>query len=150
MHISCMCVHTQEKLASLSKQLVANSDSFNVHITMCMKIRIMLAGPAHPPSEKPTFLLVSGVILKQTELLAVVNVEMNHIKCSLNSTDKRFTLNGIYVFIKWLKMKVVDATREAVSIVGYSDRTIRGLRKQFFDNKGWLDERRQGKYERIS
>ena len=44
-------------------------------------------------------------------------------------------------------MGIVDAAREAGSIVGYSDWTVRDLRKQFRDNKGVLDERRQGKYE---
>ena len=48
------------------------------------------------------------------------------------------------------KVRVVDAAREAGSIVGYSDRTIRALRKQFFDNKGELNERKQGKYERMT
>lgn len=53
-------------------------------------------------------------------------------------------------FRKRQKMQVVDAAREAASIVGYSDRTVRKLRKQFFDNKGELDGRKQGKYERIT
>jgi hypothetical protein len=35
-------------------------------------------------------------------------------------------------------------------IVGYSDRTVRKLRKEFFENKGVLKERRQGKYERLT
>ena len=47
------------------------------------------------------------------------------------------------------KMGIVDAAREAGSIVGYSDRTVRDLRKQFWDNEGMLDERRQGKYEQM-
>ena len=38
-------------------------------------------------------------------------------------------------------MQVVDAAREARSIVGYSDRTVRTLRKQFWDN-GMLEERK--------
>ena len=46
-------------------------------------------------------------------------------------------------------MAVVDAAREAGSIVGYSDQTVRDLRKQFRDNEGMLDERRQGKYDRM-
>ena len=47
------------------------------------------------------------------------------------------------------KMGVVDAAREAGSIVGYSDQTVRDLRKQYWDNEGMLDERRQGKYDRM-
>ena len=47
-------------------------------------------------------------------------------------------------------MQVVDAAREAGSIVGYSDRTVRTLRKQFWDNNGMLEERKQGKYERMT
>ena len=43
------------------------------------------------------------------------------------------------------KMGVVDAAREAGSIVGYSDQTVRDLRKQSWDNEEMLDERRQGK-----
>ena len=41
-------------------------------------------------------------------------------------------------------MGIVDAAHEAGSIVGYSDRTVRDLRKQFWDNEGVLDEIRQG------
>ena len=51
------------------------------------------------------------------------------------------------------KMGVVDAARDAArdagSIVGYSDQTVRDLRKQYWDNEGMLDERRQGKYDRM-
>ena len=47
------------------------------------------------------------------------------------------------------KMGVVDAAREAGSIVGYSDQTVRDLRKQYWDNEGILDERRQGKHGRM-
>ena len=47
-------------------------------------------------------------------------------------------------------MGVVDAAREAGLIVGYSDRTVRKLKKEFFENKGVLKERRQGKYERLT
>ena len=47
------------------------------------------------------------------------------------------------------KMGVVDAAREAGSIVGYSDWTVCDLIKQFWDNEGMLDERRQGKYDRM-
>ena len=43
------------------------------------------------------------------------------------------------------KMGVVDAARDAGSIVGYSDQTVRDLRKQYWDNEGMLDEGRQGK-----
>ena len=38
-------------------------------------------------------------------------------------------------------MGVVDAAREAGSIVGYSDRTVRDLRKQFWDKEGIGDVR---------
>lgn len=47
------------------------------------------------------------------------------------------------------KMQIVNAARVAGSIVGYSDWTVRVLRKQFFNNKGELEKRKQGKYERI-
>ena len=47
-------------------------------------------------------------------------------------------------------MGVIDAAREAGSIVGYSDKTVRKLRKEFFENKGVLKERKQGKYERVT
>ena len=46
-------------------------------------------------------------------------------------------------------MGVVDAAREAGSIVGHSDQTVRDLRKQSWNNEGMLDERRQGKYDRM-
>ena len=49
-----------------------------------------------------------------------------------------------------LQTQVVDAAREAGSIVGYSDKTVRKLRKQFYENKGVLAERKQGKYERVT
>ena len=45
-------------------------------------------------------------------------------------------------------MQIVDAAREAASLLGYSDNTVRWLRKQFF-NKVELDEWR-GKYERVT
>ena len=41
------------------------------------------------------------------------------------------------------KMGIADAAREAGSIVGYSDQTVRDLRKQSWDNEEMLDERRQ-------
>ena len=53
-------------------------------------------------------------------------------------------------FRKRQKMQVVDAARKAGSIVGYSDRTVRTLRKQFWDNNGMLEERKQGKHERMT
>ena len=53
-------------------------------------------------------------------------------------------------FINRQKMQVVDAAREAGSIVGYTDRTVRTLRKQFWDNNGMLEERKQGKYARMT
>ena len=42
------------------------------------------------------------------------------------------------------KTGIVDAAREAGSIIGYSDKTVCTLRKQFFNNKGELKERKQG------
>ena len=44
-------------------------------------------------------------------------------------------------------MGIVDAAREAGSIVGYSDKTVRKLRTEFYENKGELKERKQGKYK---
>ena len=40
-------------------------------------------------------------------------------------------------------------TRSWVDCWVYSDRTVRDLRKQFCDNEGMLDERRQGKYDQM-
>ena len=47
-------------------------------------------------------------------------------------------------------MGVVEAAREAGSIVGYSDKTVRKLRTEFYENKGELKERKQGKYKRLT
>ena len=47
-----------------------------------------------------------------------------------------------------LKMNVKDAAREAGSIVGFSDKTVRKYRNNFFVNKGSLTPLKQGKYER--
>ena len=47
-------------------------------------------------------------------------------------------------------MGVVDAAREPGSIAGYIDKTVRKLRKEFFENKGVLKERRRGKYKRLT
>jgi hypothetical protein len=47
-------------------------------------------------------------------------------------------------------MGIVDAAREAGSTVWYSDKTVRKLRKQFYENKGVLAERKQDKYERVT
>ena len=46
-------------------------------------------------------------------------------------------------------MQIVDAAREAASLLGYSDKTVRWLRSSFFD-KGELDEWKRGKYERMT
>ena len=45
------------------------------------------------------------------------------------------------------RMGAVGAAREAGSIVGYSDKTVRKLRKEFHENDGVLKERKKGKYE---
>ena len=45
------------------------------------------------------------------------------------------------------KMNVKDAAREAGSIVGFSDKTVRKYRNNFFANKGNLTPLKQGKYE---
>ena len=47
-------------------------------------------------------------------------------------------------------MGVLDASREAGSIVGYSEKTVRKLRKEFYENEGVLKERKKGKYERVT
>ena len=46
------------------------------------------------------------------------------------------------------KMNVKDAAREAGSIIGFNEKTIRRHRNDFFSNKGKLTLSRQGKYER--
>ena len=46
------------------------------------------------------------------------------------------------------KMSVSDAAREAASISGYNERTVRRYTKEFFDNRGRFPDSRQGKYER--
>ena len=53
-------------------------------------------------------------------------------------------------FMNQQKMQVVDAARKAGSIVGYSDRTVQTLRKQFWDNNRMLEGRKQGKYARMT
>lgn len=50
-------------------------------------------------------------------------------------------------FRKWQSMQVVDAAREAAFIVDYSDQTVRKARKEFFENRVELEERKQGKYK---
>ena len=42
------------------------------------------------------------------------------------------------------RMGVVDAAREAGLIVSYSDKIVRKMRKEFYENKGVLKERKQG------
>lgn len=46
------------------------------------------------------------------------------------------------------KMSITDAAREAGSISGYNERTVRKYSKQFFENRGKFPESRQGKYDR--
>ena len=46
------------------------------------------------------------------------------------------------------KMNVKEAATEAGSIVGFSEKTIRKYRNDFFSNQGSLTPHRQGKYER--
>lgn len=48
------------------------------------------------------------------------------------------------------RMGVMDAAREAGSIISYSDKTVHKLRKKFYKNKGVVKERKQGKYERVT
>ena len=45
--------------------------------------------------------------------------------------------------MKRQKTCVVNAAREASSILGYSNRTVRTLKKQFGENEGMLNERKQ-------
>ena len=45
-------------------------------------------------------------------------------------------------------MKVKDSAQEAGSIVGFNEKTVRKYRNDFFNNKGYLSEFRQGKYDR--
>ena len=52
-------------------------------------------------------------------------------------------------FKKRQKMQVVDAAREAGSITGYNERTVRKYRDEFFSNKGELEESKRGKYKRF-
>lgn len=46
------------------------------------------------------------------------------------------------------RMNVKDAAQEASSIVGFNEKTVRRHRNDFFNNKGYLTESKQGKYER--
>ena len=41
-----------------------------------------------------------------------------------------------------------DAAREAGSMVGFNEKTVRKHQNNFFDNKRYLSESHQGKYER--
>ena len=52
-------------------------------------------------------------------------------------------------FKKRQKMQIMDAAREAGSITGYSECTVRKYRKEFFSNKGELEEMKRGKYKRF-
>ena len=45
-------------------------------------------------------------------------------------------------------MKVKDAAQEAGSIVGFNEKTVRKYRNDFFNNKGYLSEFHQGKYDK--
>ena len=68
------------------------------------------------------------------------------------ATNDRHMLAVLLAESFWTRqnMGVVDAACEAGSIVGYSDKTVPKLRKEFFENKGFLKERREGKYERLT
>ena len=46
------------------------------------------------------------------------------------------------------KMNVTDAAKEAASITGYNEKTVRQYRKDFFTQKGKFKEGKQGKYKR--
>ena len=46
------------------------------------------------------------------------------------------------------KMNVMDAAKEAASITGYNEKTVRQYRKEFFTQKGKFKEGKQGKYKR--
>ena len=46
------------------------------------------------------------------------------------------------------KMNVTDAAKEAASITGYNEKTVRQYRKEFFTQKGKFKEGKQGKYKR--
>ena len=52
-------------------------------------------------------------------------------------------------FKKCQKMQVMDAAREAGSITGYNECTVRKYREEFFSNKGELEEMKRGKYKRF-
>jgi len=45
-------------------------------------------------------------------------------------------------------VSVMDDAQEAASITGFSEKTVRLYRKEFFEQKGNFKESRQGKYER--
>ena len=45
-------------------------------------------------------------------------------------------------------MNIKEAPQEAGSIVGFNEKTVRRHHNEFFNNKGYLPESRQGKYER--
>ena len=44
-------------------------------------------------------------------------------------------------------INVKDAAQEAGSIVGFNKKTVRRHRNDFFNNKGYLRDSKQGKYE---
>ena len=46
------------------------------------------------------------------------------------------------------RMSICDAAVEAAYIAGVNERTIRGYKKEFFENKGSFKESRQGKHKR--
>ena len=53
-------------------------------------------------------------------------------------------------FQKRQNMSIMNSAREAASIIGFNERTVRKYRTEFFDGKGKLKESRQGKYERAT
>ena len=57
-------------------------------------------------------------------------------------------VNLVESFKRRQKMSVKDAAKEAGSIVGLSEKTVRKYRNDFFTNKGSLTPLKQGKYER--
>lgn len=57
-------------------------------------------------------------------------------------------VNLMESFKRRQKMNVKDAAKEAGSIVGLSEKTVRKYRNDFFTNKGSLTPLKQGKYER--
>lgn len=51
---------------------------------------------------------------------------------------------------KRFKMTATASALEAAWISGFNEKTVRGYRKDFFDNKGSFKEEKRGKYKRLS